>query len=173
MSCSQARTEIALWVGNDLEEGGELRIERHLAGCPMCREYAHEMKASLQVLQAPRPVPDVGGSIWPRLAARIAGLESSPRLERFNGWLPAVTVVAASIAIIVLLETRQPAHVQVAAPTFPVITYPDGEGTRLNSLQWNPGADRPENAAVWPEDWRRFPIGKSKQPRRQPGLVFP
>ena len=143
MTCKQFRTDIALWVGNDLEDGQELRVERHVASCPQCREYAHEIKSSLHALQKPA-VPDVGGSLWPRLSARIASLDSDRRRERFNGWLPAVTVVAASITIITLLEMQEPARTAgngfidvspIAYPSEPPAFIPPQQAPRLDLLQ--------------------------------------
>jgi hypothetical protein len=175
MSCKQARTDIALWIGNDLEEDDVLHVERHIAGCPQCREHAADLEASLKVLQAtPAPV-DAGGSIWPRLAARLSGLESRRRLERFNGWLPAATAVAASVTIIVLLEARRP-DVTPAPPNFSALPYSSMPSSGVIPLHPSPAAPPSESMVGSPADPETPQLLKSylnPRPRSRAVLLFP
>ena len=99
MNCKRARSEIALWVGNDLDEVAEAKLEQHLAECHHCRKNWREMQASLSTLREPNydSYRSQYDSVWPRLSAQLPSREEIRRAERFNGWLPAVTVVAACL----------------------------------------------------------------------------
>ena len=99
MNCKRARSEIALWVGNDLDEEAEAKLEQHLAECHHCRKYLREMQASLSTLREPNhdSYRSQFDSVWPRLSTQLPSREKIRRAERFNGWLPAATVVAACL----------------------------------------------------------------------------
>lgn len=118
MNCRQAKSELALWVGGDLTESSALELERHVAVCPSCRTLREGLSTSHTALQAvaaapavspardesmrreanrPRPASD--SSIWPAVSARISRSEQS-RSQRFNGWVPAMAVSAACVAIL-------------------------------------------------------------------------
>lgn len=118
MNCRQAKSELALWVGGDLNETSMLELERHVAVCPSCRALREGLSASHTALQAVAAAPTVGAardestrreanrprpasdsSIWPAVSARIARSEQS-RSQRFNGWVPAMAVSAACVAIL-------------------------------------------------------------------------
>lgn len=106
MNCRSARTAIALWVGNDLDEQASQRLQRHLATCPRCRDHWLDLKRSLDVLQCVEGTPEglPLGEVWPSVAARIARRGHQASLQRFNGWLPAVAVAVACLAVVVLTE---------------------------------------------------------------------
>lgn len=120
MNCRQAKSELALWVGGDLTESSALELERHVAVCPSCRTLREGLSASHTALQAAaaapvlrpaheesttarreanRPRPASDSSIWPAVSARITRSEQS-RSQRFNGWVPAMAVSAACVAIL-------------------------------------------------------------------------
>lgn len=117
MNCRQAKSELALWVGGDLTESSALELERHVAVCPSCRTVREGLSASHTALQtvaartagpaqeectrreANRPRPTSDSSIWPAVSARISRSEQS-RSQRFNGWVPAMAVSAACVAIL-------------------------------------------------------------------------
>jgi hypothetical protein len=106
MNCKSARSAIALWVGNDLDEQAEPALRQHVAQCSQCRCFRRELERSIQVLQeadgsaenAPRS-PDLQDSLWPELDVRIAARQSAVT-GRFNGWLPALAVSAACLMIL-------------------------------------------------------------------------
>lgn len=123
MNCRQAKTEMALWVGDDLDEASARQVERHVAVCPECRDALVALRQSQSVLQAlagskhagdvdaallkpassnlVRLASDGFESLWPAVSRRLPG-QSGARMRRFNGWLPAAAVMAACVAILVV-----------------------------------------------------------------------
>lgn len=104
MNCKQAKAEIALWVGGDLDETCARQVRRHVMQCPCCREHWQRLQTGLQPLQAVqdvRPAPEE--TLWPRISATL-NAESGWRVNRFNGWVPALTVAAAILAMFALVQ---------------------------------------------------------------------
>ena len=123
MNCKQAKAEIALWVGNDLNESAERSLRRHLSRCLGCRKHWRRMKASLRMLQEADEVPSTTEdvSLWPRLSAKLsAAEEQNARRSRFNGWVPALAVAAACLAMISLSNSTPPAERSSNTPAVPV-----------------------------------------------------
>jgi hypothetical protein len=123
MNCRHARSDLALWVGQDLtdkQRRDELR--RHVARCPECRSHYKRLKDSLRVLEdADRsPTYEAADSLWPELSNRIQrrAAQHGPA-SRFNGWLPFVAVTAASALLVVAMETRP-----APQPSFSVAPIP-------------------------------------------------
>jgi hypothetical protein len=109
MNCSRAQSDIALWAGNDLDESSLSCLRRHLAACPACRGYLAEMQALMQLVDD-CPLRDeadqasqeaVEDSLWPSLATRLVSLPA-PHGDRFNGWLPAVTVAVVCLVMVLV-----------------------------------------------------------------------
>lgn len=61
-------------------------------------------------------------SLWPSLSTRLVTL-SSPRSDRFNGWIPAVTVAAVCLAMVLIASPPQMLSPQEA----PAYSATDGE----------------------------------------------
>ena len=123
MNCKQAKAEIALWVGNDLDESTERSLKRHLSQCLSCRKHWRRMKATLRMLQEADEVPSATevGSLWPRLSAALSAADDqNARRSRFNGWVPALAVAAACLAMISLSNSTAPVEPQSNAPIIPV-----------------------------------------------------
>jgi hypothetical protein len=126
MNCSRAQSDIALWAGNDLDESSLSCLRRHLAACPACRGYLAEMQALMQLVddcplreeadQASQEA--VEDSLWPSLSTRLVALPV-PRGDRFNGWLPAVTVAVVCLVMVLVaspprLQTPDDVHALTA-----------------------------------------------------------
>ncbi len=123
MNCKRANAEIALWVGNDLDESAERSLRRHLAKCPGCRKHWRKMKASLRMLQENdedlSETRDI--SLWPRLSVALATAEEqNAHGSRFNGWVPALAVAAACLAMISLSNNTPPVERSNEARPIPV-----------------------------------------------------
>ncbi len=106
MHCRTARSQIALWIGQDLNDAAQKQVQQHLADCPNCSDYWLEFKTSNDVLQqirddSCRPTRD---SIWPAVKMRIAYQLVTVRMARFNGWLPATVIVAACLLLAVFID---------------------------------------------------------------------
>ena len=155
MNCKLARTDIALWIGNDLDEASERTLERHVAACPHCREYARTLRNGLAALREPADEADASfRSLWPRMKVRLAALEDSRHLERFNGWLPALTVAAACVVTILMLDAPQP-DVQRVPQSIPTISGPVSFQPQLEYTDWSPyrlrsrSPAQPSREPVW------------------------
>ncbi len=82
MYCDEVRLELALWVGNDLDDRARIEeLRRHIATCPDCRLKAKSLQSSMVLLGASDPDPtfDLPESLWPELNARIEYLERMPK----------------------------------------------------------------------------------------------
>jgi len=82
MNCDDVRLELALWIGNDLDDPARIEeLRRHVATCPNCRLRAKSLQASMVLLgtTTPHVTFDRPESLWPELNARIDYLEKTPR----------------------------------------------------------------------------------------------
>lgn len=82
MNCDEAKLEIALWVGNDLDDLARIEeLRRHIATCPDCRLRTKSLQSSMVLLGAVDQdlTYDPGDSLWPELQSRIDYLERTPK----------------------------------------------------------------------------------------------
>lgn len=109
MNCRRAQSDIALWAGDDLDEAGLLSLKRHLEACPECRCYMQEMHLLMRLIDE-CPLREEGDnaskqavedSLWPALSTRLVTL-SARRSDHFNGWIPAVSVAAVCLAMVLI-----------------------------------------------------------------------
>lgn len=178
MNCKRAQRNIALWVGQDLDESSEQMLQRHLACCPGCREFAQQMKSCLHMLQNPEhePTDSCSYDLWPTVAAKLTAAEKQLAAQRFNGWLPA-TVMAAAVACLLLAifwrsgstPERSAERLTPVGPTITPVGFP--------ADRQNPLPDRrlygPENERVipggsllwWPEERRRSETSAQRSPQ--------
>ena len=117
MNCKRVRLEIALWVGNDLDGSAIEGLQRHLSECSKCRQHWEKLKSSLMRLKDPvvsgaRAMHD---SVWPGLLARLPARGGDPQPVQFNGWLPALAVIAASVAIVAFWQNEPMAQSPMVA----------------------------------------------------------
>ena len=129
MNCKQAQRDIALWVGQDLDDPRERDdVKRHVASCPDCRTYYRRMKGALKTLgRADAPETYVSaGSLWPELASRINDRESAGPRGRFNGWMPFVAMTAACFILMLVVNEHPNSPGQISEPTArgPAFTHP-------------------------------------------------
>jgi hypothetical protein len=96
--CRWVRALLPLWVGDggpeqceasseegDLSAQDRDRVERHLVGCPSCREQQMALGRAFSALVAAKaepPVDRAAPSLWPLLEQRINGENSSERPRR-------------------------------------------------------------------------------------------
>lgn len=119
MNCKQAQQDIALFVGQDLDDPRDRDdVKRHVATCPDCRQHYRRMKGALKVLgQADAPETYVAtGSLWPELATRISDRSSVGPRGRFNGWAPFVAMTAACLTLMLVVNEPQESHKQIGPP---------------------------------------------------------
>jgi anti-sigma factor RsiW len=72
--CHWVRDRLPLLVGDDLRGMERRRVERHLIGCPQCRQHQAALGQSLEILRTVAAVAPAGSdapSLWPALARQI------------------------------------------------------------------------------------------------------
>jgi anti-sigma factor RsiW len=74
--CQWVRDRLPLVVGDDLRGPDRRRVERHLIGCPQCRQHQTALGQALETLRAaaaltPAQVQPDAPSLWPALARQI------------------------------------------------------------------------------------------------------
>ena len=121
MNCDEARLEIALWVGNDLDEASRIEeLRRHIAICPECRRHARSLQSSMVLLGAvdQDQTFDPGDSLWPDLQSRIDYLERTPKQPISAGKWVWILLAAIGVSTISwsLWPAREPVTNAEAAP---------------------------------------------------------
>lgn len=141
----RSRRQIALLAGEDLEGVPAEEARRSVESCPNCRGHWARVRGCLDLMERVAKEgaeAGDGASVWPALEARL----SRPVVrgsDRFNGWVPALSMAAACIALMIAGQMEAPLSEDPADIAFPVgrtITSP------MLSLAGNPHV-RPEPAA--------------------------
>lgn len=100
MNCKQAKKQVALLIGNDLEPAALQQVRSHLGQCVGCRQHFEQLSNCLEVLQTPaRPWSSDDQSLWPALSARLASTSAGQKPHRLSGWAPTLAVAAACTAM--------------------------------------------------------------------------
>jgi hypothetical protein len=101
MNCKQAKAQLALLAGNDLEPAACQIIRRHLDQCDACRQHLRRLSSCLEVLQTPSQGPWnlEQESLWPQLSVRLSSGSNERPPHRLNGWAATVAVAAACTAM--------------------------------------------------------------------------
>jgi hypothetical protein len=102
--CLRVRNRLALCVGDDLAERDRRSVERHLAGCPSCRDHLVRLRRAREAMICSEPVLETISPLWPALRGRLQDVQIGRRPER--PWLPIGALAAASIAIAAVLWTQ-------------------------------------------------------------------
>jgi anti-sigma factor RsiW len=74
LRCKWVRDRLPLVVGDELRGLDRRRVERHLIGCPPCRQHQASLGQALETLRtvaATVTVPPGAPSLWPALARQI------------------------------------------------------------------------------------------------------
>lgn len=109
----RTKRRIALLAGEDLDvDDEEARdVRRLIANCPECRRYWMRIRGCLDVLDRCDVTEDDGNSsdarggstpgVWREIEPRLHSLSAKSRRRTFNGWIPALGMTAACIAMLV------------------------------------------------------------------------
>ena len=125
MNCESAADLINRRIDDELTDAERVRLDEHLAACPVCRELSHRMIRVAGVLSAFRS--DNQAMLDGRASSRTA----ADYLKRVVGWaVPAALATAACLAVLVHVASRyeQPAgspviHVVQHRPAVPAVTH--------------------------------------------------
>lgn len=111
MNCKRAQSEIALWVGGDLDDASIAALGQHLNRCPACDRVRLQMQRAMSALEdQPAAESSLHDSIWPEVSKQLP--QSLPQGDRFNGWLPAIAMAAVCclmLTIATMTPTNSPA----------------------------------------------------------------
>lgn len=149
-ACRWARPRLALLAGDELTGDERRRAERHLIGCPVCRDRMEALRSSLGALRTLGETgPDIDApSLWPALARRIQ--ESRHPEPTFGyGARPAWIGlgVAASVSLAVGLaaswsmmgaRTTTPIRVATPAPIHREIPVAKASGPAVSEVNAGP-----------------------------------
>ncbi|CAK9106491.1 Uncharacterized protein SCF082_LOCUS49599 [Durusdinium trenchii] len=108
MNCQEAKVDLALLVGHDLEDASRREeLRRHVATCPQCRQHLRGLKSSLAVLEHVDPELTYvsADSLWPDLKARLETPSSArPPREGGGSWI-SWSALALSLVVCVTVFT--------------------------------------------------------------------
>jgi anti-sigma factor RsiW len=117
LHCKWVRDRLPLMAGEELRGLDLRRVERHLIGCPKCRQYRVSLDQALDVLHAASahsPTRPDTPSLWPDLARQIRQSRRPAQAplftwtRRFGLW-PAFVLGLALVAAVVAVGSRRPA----------------------------------------------------------------
>ncbi len=139
-NCRKYRADLALLAGNDLDAVTRLEVERHIVTCPECRAHWQELQSSHQALEQSRGTAVVASSetnsVWVDVQRQIRVVDERSRRGSWRGWLPAVAMTAACLAIVLITSdilresttppefTQQPAYSPGTPVSFPTSAQP-------------------------------------------------
>ena len=130
--------ELADLVSNELSDSDRRRIERHLAGCPSCRE---EWQSIHLLADHQRPKPQVPSGYFAGLPARILKRRTEQRPVRTAAWVSALAgeylapAAAGALIVIGLWSVSFNSPDTPAAPSLPVTSAEVAEYVVSNE-QW-------------------------------------
>ncbi len=114
MTCRDWEERIALYAGGGKDETED--VERHLAGCPGCREAAAEFARTMEVLRGAHqePIPE---AYYAAVRARVLGeLRRERRPARLKPWVCGLAAAAVIVALLLFPKpVRTPAPVAQAS----------------------------------------------------------
>ena len=107
MSCERWEPDIALWVEGDLASD---ELERHLAGCAGCRQFADELRESQSALHslAEAEIPST------RVRAYVLSEIERRRKTRWIWWAIPSAAALASLLLLLPGPAPEPEKIQVA-----------------------------------------------------------
>lgn len=121
MNCHDAKRDLALLAGGDLDDAARLReLRRHLAGCPECRRRYRSAQTALQSLRGLRVAAttstwESGGSLWPAIQRELSRPPqplTRQVLRQLRHWSPFAAMTAACVLMLVAVvyrgEPREP-----------------------------------------------------------------
>lgn len=157
MNCRDARNDIALYAGGDLDDASRLQeLRRHVAECSGCRERYQSARGALKVLrgaaagvEAASGTWDSSGSLWPsiqREMSRPPQPASVRALRQLRHWTPfAAMTVACGLMVAAVTYRAAPRDPQAASPRGlqvgpPLTVRPESESRRSESEGERPPA---------------------------------
>jgi hypothetical protein len=116
MTCREARTDLALFAGGDLDDRTRVReLRQHVASCPGCKGHYQSLKSTLKTLGGVGAVDAFASStwesqhsLWPsirrELARPPAQFSASVAFKQLRHWTPFAAMTAACVLMFVALD---------------------------------------------------------------------
>ncbi len=142
LTCRRARRLVALAVGDDLTAQERLALERHLAGCPDCRQYQAELERRLAPVRAFETAPADDESLWPAISERLE-LVRPPRRREWSEWTPLVAIAAACLLVAFVSLRYTGTQYEQPEPAGPLSVAP-AVSRNTGSAEEEPAAERLE-----------------------------
>lgn len=119
MKCRQARSDIALFVGNDLQEPSARELEQHVTKCPECADHLARLRQTIQVFDQIDAGLDAAPhkSLWPGIERQVRHMRLAAQQGRFNGWVPAMAIAAACLMIAYVSDVSLPYSRPIVRPS--------------------------------------------------------
>lgn len=127
----RSKRQIALLAGDDLEGESHEEARRSVESCPDCRRHWVRVRGCLDVLEragkSAAAVPEE--SLWPAVERRLPPVSAPRRPEKFNGWVPALSMAAACIALLIAGQME-------GTPPQDTAVFVDQTPVRIQSVGW-------------------------------------
>ncbi len=128
MTCGRYERWIALAAGGDLQPRRMRRLERHLAGCGRCREYAAAMSRACEVFQELASEP-AGSAELAAVRAAVMARVAGERSGHAFAWRWALAPIAAVTALMIVFWVRAPEVTPPGVGRETPPTAPSGRGS--------------------------------------------
>ncbi len=159
--CGWARRRLPLLAGGELAGADRRKVERHLLGCPSCRDRLDVLEESLLALSTlssgATPSPDAP-SLWPALARQIRE-ERRPTVPFWSRPAPWIGMAMAASGLVVAGLTASRA-VNSARPSPSVATN--------RTPPPRPSAPAPRQTAPAVSEVNALPVVADSTPSRRP-----
>ena len=99
----RTKSRIALLASDDLDEEEVGEVRQLIASCPQCRRHWVRVRGCLDILGRSGDADEVmeEADLWPEIGSQVRLMHQRVDRDKFNGWVPALSMAAACIAILV------------------------------------------------------------------------
>ena len=99
----RTKSRIALLASDDLEEEEVGEVRQLIATCPQCRRHWVRVRGCLDILGRSGDADQVMDEpdLWPEIGSQVRSMHQRVDRDKFNGWVPALSMAAACIAMLV------------------------------------------------------------------------
>lgn len=146
MQCVDARNQIALLVGDDLDSTSRSAVEEHLSSCESCRQYQQSMVEARTALESVRALDsegDTSESLWPAIRSEIesGAVRTVPGQTVKNRFVAALAIAATLLAAVwiskdLMVSSQYDDSSGNGAMAAPV-NYPSSNGPRRLTTERN------------------------------------
>ncbi|MCA8992637.1 MAG: zf-HC2 domain-containing protein [Planctomycetaceae bacterium] len=107
MNCREAQNEIALLVGDDLDDVTTRKtLKKHVAQCPSCHAHYRSVRQAVAVLTSSDRAEtfESRDSLWPNVQKRLKERRPRTKGPGFRKWWPLGAFMAACVVVVFLIQ---------------------------------------------------------------------